>query len=61
MDIIFSLFSLTLTNFYGYTSAEDDKALLEALNTNIDSISKRFSNMKIILGGDFNSTINYVD
>lgn len=47
-----------LGNVYGYNNAKENADLFEMLTSNIDALSERFSGMKIILGGDFNATIN---
>ncbi|KAJ0057889.1 hypothetical protein NL108_003036 [Boleophthalmus pectinirostris] len=43
-------------NIYGYTKVKENKKLFHDLNTAIESILERFSDLKIILGGDFNCT-----
>ena len=47
-----------LGNVYGYNNAKENKTLLETLNNIIDALLRKFSDMKVILGGDFNLTIN---
>ena len=49
---------LLIGNVYGYNNAKENKELFENLNTDIDALLERFSDLKIILGGDFNITVN---
>lgn len=47
-----------LGNVYGFTNVRDNKELFQELNDKIEAIIERFSDVKIILGGDFNCTAN---
>lgn len=45
-------------NVYGYNNDKENKELLIVLSSHIRSTIKRFGDVKIVLGGDFNVTTN---
>lgn len=49
---------LMIGNVYGYNNSKENKELFETLNSNIVALSGKFPDIKIILGGDFNITMN---
>ena len=45
-------------NVYGCNNTKKNMELFETLNSIIDALLEKFSDRKIILGGDFNVTVN---